>query len=79
MDFTYNIVSRIAVLREYESNGETWRKELNCISWNDRESKLDIREWNSDHTKMTKGITLTENEAAILMDHLQEYLEERSE
>lgn len=78
MDFTYNIVSRIAVLREYESNGETWTKEVNYISWNGRAPKIDIREWNSDHTRMTKGVTLTENEAEILMDHLQEYLEERS-
>lgn len=78
MGIAYNIVSRIAVLREYENNGETWAKEVNYISWNDRAPKIDIREWNSDHTRMTKGITLTENEAEILMDHLQEFLEERS-
>lgn len=78
MSFTYNIVSRIAVLREYENNGETWRKELNCISWNDREPKLDIREWNGDHTKCTKGITLTPDEASKLYMALNDIVHERS-
>ena len=35
-----------------------WTKELNLISWNDREPKYDIREWSPEHEKMGKGVTL---------------------
>ncbi len=79
MDFTYNIVNRIAVLREYESNGETWTKEVNYISWNGRAPKIDVREWDSEHDHCSKGVTLTEEEAEILADQLQEFLKERSD
>ena len=37
-------------------------KELNRISWFGKEDKLDIRGWSEDHSKMTKGISLTEDE-----------------
>jgi hypothetical protein len=29
-----------------------WSKELNLISWNDKEAKYDIREWDTNHEKM---------------------------
>ena len=35
-----------------ENNG--WTKELNFISWNDREPVYDIRSWTQDHTKYGK-------------------------
>ncbi|MBR2394556.1 MAG: hypothetical protein IKA98_03545, partial [Candidatus Methanomethylophilaceae archaeon] len=41
-------------------------KELNLISWNDRDPKYDIREWSPDGTKMGKGITLSDEEVAVL-------------
>lgn len=41
----------IAVLSE---SSKGWKKELNLISWNDREPKYDIREWSPDHEKMGK-------------------------
>lgn len=44
-----------------------WKKELNLVSWNGREPKFDIREWSPDHDKMGKGITLTDQEFAALM------------
>ena len=50
---------------------ETYRK---SISWNGAKSKYDIRRWNSDHTKMGKGITLTKAEAANLFLALQDEL-----
>ena len=28
-----------------------WTKELNFVSWNDREPVYDIRTWSSDHTE----------------------------
>lgn len=39
-----------------------WKKEINFVSWNGREAKIDIRDWNEDHTKMGKGLTLTGQE-----------------
>lgn len=32
------------------------------VSWNEHEPKYDIREWSPDHTRMGKGVTLTEEE-----------------
>lgn len=55
-----------------------WRKELNIVSWNGGEAKYDIREWNADHTKMTRGITLTEEEFAKLIQFGSVELEEVS-
>ena len=39
-----------------------WTKELNYISWDDREPVYDIRTWSEDHTRYGKGVTLTQNE-----------------
>ena len=51
-------------------NGRGWTKELNLISWNEREPKYDIRDWSPDHSRMGKGVTLTADEAAVLRDLL---------
>ena len=51
------ITKHIGVLSE---SAKGWTKELNFVSWNDREPKYDIREWSPEHEKMGKGITLTE-------------------
>ena len=32
--------------------------ELNLIEWGDNEPKYDLRRWNEDRSRMTKGITL---------------------
>ena len=63
VEFKHEIVEKIAVLSE---SSKGWTKELNLISWNDREPKYDIREWSPDHSKLGKGITLSDEEAAIL-------------
>lgn len=41
---------------------DVYHTELNIISWYGKEPKLDIRGWSDDHEKMTKGISLTEDE-----------------
>ncbi|KQM09914.1 MAG: YdbC family protein [Candidatus Methanomethylophilaceae archaeon] len=66
-EFKYEIVEKIAVLSE---SSKGWRKELNLISWNDRDPKYDIREWSPDGDKMGKGVTLTDEEVAILKEAL---------
>ncbi len=64
----YEIVDRIAVLSE---SSKGWTKELNFITWNDREPKFDIREWSPDHSKMGKGITLSKDEIEQLKKALE--------
>ena len=55
-EFKYEITERIAVLSQ-SANG--WERQLNMVSWNDREPKYDIRDWSPDGTKMGKGISLS--------------------
>jgi hypothetical protein len=62
-DFSYEVTEKIAVLSE---SSKGWTKELNLISWNGRDPKYDIREWSPDGTKMGKGITLSDEEVAVL-------------
>jgi hypothetical protein len=62
-EFTYEIVEEIATLSQ---SSKGWTKELNLISWNEREPKYDIREWSPDRSKMGKGVTLSNEEVSIL-------------
>ena len=71
-DIKYEIKANLAVLSEKSSG---WKKELNLVSWNDKEAKFDIREWDEEHLKMSKGITLTKDEAVILLKALSAELE----
>ena len=63
-EFKYEITERIAVLSQ-SPNG--WERQLNMVSWNDREPKYDIRDWAPDNSKMGKGISLT----PVSYTHLQ--------
>lgn len=58
-ELKFDITQTIGVLSE---NAKGWTKELNLVSWNEREPKYDIREWSPDHTRMGKGVTLSEEE-----------------
>ncbi len=58
----FEIVKHIGKL-SYINNGYT--KELNFISWNNREPVYDIRTWNQEHTKYGKGVTLTLREMVL--------------
>ena len=62
-ELNFEITERIGVLSE---NAKGWTKELNKVSWNEREPKYDLREWNPDHSRMGKGITLTDEEVETL-------------
>jgi len=65
----YEIIKNIGTLSESSSG---WTKELNLISWNDREPKYDLRDWDPEHEKMGKGVTLTEEELKKLKELLGE-------
>lgn len=55
---------------ELSTSPKGWTKELNLISWNGATAKFDIREWDPEHEKMGKGVTLTNDEAEALYELL---------
>ena len=67
-EFTFEVVEHMCKLGATSEKG--WTTELNMVSWNGEPAKADIRAWNEDHTKMGKGITLTEKQ----LEDLREYL-----
>lgn len=68
-EIKYEIVEHLGVVSE---NDKGWKKEVNLVSWNEREPKIDLRDWNETHEKMGKGVTLSKEEAANLIKILQE-------
>lgn len=62
-ELKFEITKHIGILSE---NARGWTKELNMVSWNEREPKYDLREWSPDHSRMGKGITLTEEDISTL-------------
>lgn len=65
MAIKFEIKENHGILSE---NAKGWTKELNSVSWNDRPSKYDIREWDPEHEKMGKGITLSLEEMKELKE-----------
>ena len=61
---TFEIIENLVVFGERRDCG--WTKEANIIRWNDGVPKIDIREWNPTHERMSRGITLMETEAEAL-------------
>lgn len=70
-DITYNIEKQIGVISEGKDG---WKMELNLVSWNNRDAKFDIRSWDAEHQKMTKGVTLTRDELAQLKNLIDQAL-----
>ncbi|MGK0468050.1 YdbC family protein [Clostridium sp.] len=66
-EIKYEIKETLGSLSE---SSKMWKKELNLISWNDKEAKYDIRDWSPEHEKMGKGLTLTTDELKLLKDIL---------
>lgn len=64
-EFTFEIVEKLLVLSENEKG---WTKELNRVSFNGAPAKFDLRTWSTDHTKMGKGITLSNEEFKVILD-----------
>ena len=69
-EFTFEIVDNLGVISTYPTG---WTKELNLVSWNGGVPKYDIRDWNPDHTAMSRGITLHEKEIQSLVDYFSGY------
>ena len=74
-DIKYEIVKKVGVLSKSvpalsHVEGSGWAKELNLISWNERELKYNLRDWSAEREKMGKGITLSKEELTALKELL---------
>ena len=68
-EIKFEIKETVGVLSE---SSKGWKKEVNLISWNDKEPKYDIRDWDLEHKKMGKGITLSVEELKKLKEILND-------
>ncbi len=62
-EIKYEITEHLGVISE---TARGWTREVNMISWNGREPKIDVRDWSADHSKMSKGLTFTLDEVKEL-------------
>ena len=69
----YEVKENIGTISENPVSN--WKKELNIVNWNDTADKYDIREWSPEHDKMSKGVTMNEEEALHLMELLAEHFD----
>jgi hypothetical protein len=69
-EISFEIIEYLGTLSEQE-NG--WQKEVNIVSWNGGDPKLDIRSWSSNHCKMSRGITLSMDELKNLQEVIKYY------
>jgi hypothetical protein len=74
-EISFDIVKHLGVISEEKSG---WKKELNMVSWNGRNPKLDLRDWSPDHEKMGKGVTLSQDEAEKLAELLTVVVKEQA-
>lgn len=67
-EVTFEIVEEIGVIATHSTG---WRKELNLVSWNGGPAKYDIRDWDPDHSRMSRGVTLKEQEMRQIVELLR--------
>ncbi len=72
-DFEFEILEHIGTITD---NTTGWPVELNIVSFNDGEANYDIRKWNKNHTRMSKGISLTFDELKKLSFIIDNYIKE---
>ena len=63
-EVTFEIVEKLGVLGEPSANG--WTKEVNVVAWNGGVPKVDIRDWDPEHKRMSKGVRFSDEEAEAL-------------
>lgn len=68
-EIKFEITKELGILSE---SAKGWSKEVNMVSWNEREPKLDIREWDPEHEKMGKGLTFSKDEMMKLKEILNQ-------
>ena len=67
-EIKFDVVKEFGIISENPKNG--WSRELNLVSWNDREPKYELRDWSADKSKMNKGFSMTAEEVKTLRDIL---------
>ena len=68
-DVQFEIVEQLCVLKDRKP---AWDLELNLVSWNGREPVYDIREWDADHSRCGKGVTMDLETLKKLVDYCNE-------
>ena len=68
-EIKYDILKKLGTLSE---SSKGWKKEVNIISWNNKNAKIDMRDWDEEHIKMRKGITLNKTELKQLKEILNQ-------
>lgn len=69
-EVTFEVVHHLGVLGTSQRG---WTKEVNLVSWNNRPARLDIRDWNPDHSRMGRGVAINGEETLILKDLLSNF------
>ena len=64
-DVTFEIIEEIGIISTLDTG---WTKEINLVRWNGGVAKYDIRDWDLQHMRMSKGITLKEEEMRRILD-----------
>ena len=64
-DITFEIIEEIGIISTVDTG---WTKELNLVRWNGGIAKYDIRDWDPSHTRMSRGITLKEDEMRRILE-----------
>ena len=73
-EITYEITKHIGVISVYSTG---WRTELNLVAWNGGDQKYDLREWDPNHERMSRGVTLHKDEAEKLFELLGKSLKKK--
>ena len=68
----FKLVEKLGILERHKSG---WCREINIVAWNGGRPKFDIRDWDPNHIRMSRGITLYENEAIKLTKILAQRLQ----
>ena len=69
-EFEFEIVESGVKLGETSAKG--WTMEINKVSYNGKPARWDIRSWNGDHSRMGKGVSLSEQEIKNLYTFLSQ-------
>lgn len=73
----FEIKENIGIISE-DNTG--WKLELNKVRWRNHPVKYDLRKWSEDHSKMSKGVSLTDDELKALKNIIDyEFIDTSSE
>ena len=71
-EIEFQLIEQLGVLDRHKTG---WNREVNIVAWNGKPPKIDIRDWDPEHERMSRGITLYEREAVKLTKILAQRLQ----